>query len=570
MVGSLLTLPSELLIACLVHVPAHTLRTCLRVGNRILSTTILTSPELLFVLELADAGLTEALLHPAIGGAVIERRAALHARERRWRTFALLNKFEVGSTLDAQDIQLWDSDGDWFAVALKGMGDVFVALYVVRTRLADGAGSAEVPLPTWRMVEIPDALVGFMLVSELDLVMLVTISPDPKEAARQLIQIHSMRLSVDGPHPAQLQPIEVTSIPTSYGPPKVHIELSGSTLCVAVSCFWHTQAESVNRVHLFEWPSGQRLNDSFEQFLTAFVLVNPTLFLQVNASFHCLDTLLMKPNEEAVWIAAFILPWRDIKKTHEIYWTSLMTRGQAHAGSLPSELGVQTTDRQRQFVPDTRPEQSMFLMLFQTGESARDANGGQRFSGLQTLVFVDRAKFTEVFEEILPNAPDVDEDGDTVLTDVPFEKWGPRCSRWIETHEFPESAATGFCGRRFVYMAEREEGKEGRRVVLLDFNPSTIRWARRLLADQAGGSLSRTAQLENAMVRLVDADDAAGTSLQHSAFTEPIVSELAYVEITSTERFDWEGVHMNGASVIGEKVDDSEDEWRLLEILHLG
>nr|GAT51323.1 predicted protein [Mycena chlorophos] len=421
MVGSLLALPSELLIACLVHVPAHTLRTCLRVSNRILSTTILTSPELLFVLELADAGLTEDPLHPAVDGAVITRRAALHARERHWRTFAFLRKFEVSSTLDAQDVQLWDSDGDWFAVALKGEGDVFVALYVVRTRPADGAGldsDSEVPLPTrtWRRVEIPDALVGFMLVSELDLVVLVTISPDPQDAMRQQIQIQSMRLSVDGPHPAQPQPIEVTSIPSSYGPPTVHIEMSGSTLCVAVSCFWHTQTESVNRVHLFEWPSGRRLDDSFEQFLTAFALVNPTLFLQ--------------------------------------------------------------------------------------------------------------------------------------------------------THELPESAATGFCGRRFVYMAEREEGQEGRRVTMLDFNPGTIRWARRLLADQADGS--STVQLENATVRLLDADDAAGTRLQHSALTEPIVSELAYVEITSTERFDWEGVHMNGASVIGEQVDDSEDEWRLLEILHLG
>ena len=67
--------------------------------------------------------------------------------------------------------------------------------------------------------------------------------------------------------------------------------------------------------------------------------------------------------------------------------------------------------------------------------------------------------------------------------------------------------------------------------------------------------------VENATIRLVESDFARvgglaelEVGLIHSSFEERIPSDLAYVEITSKELFDFEGVYLSNGDIIGETV----------------
>jgi hypothetical protein len=122
--------------------------------------------------------------------------------------------------------------------------------------------------------------------------------------------------------------------------------------------------------------------------------------------------------------------------------------------------------------------------------------------------------------------------------DIPWEAWGPQCTRWIDADEFSIRYITATAGQRMVAIAHDAPGFPSP-INLLDFNETNVR------AQRARGPVDGP----RATVRVVEA-----STISFEPFAHPITSLLPYVEILSKANFDYGAVLINDENIIGARV----------------
>nr|GAT51310.1 predicted protein [Mycena chlorophos] len=570
-----LTLPTEIVVSCLLQLSLRDLVCCLDTNNRTLAKLILTTPALLFRFEQAGAGVLENSAHEASRRPVFDRRAALRARMERQNTFTPSKRWRIGTKAEPDSLRVYEVVNDYFGYATS---DAPLALdngLCYGLQLIRAGPSEDVPL--WRTVDLPKPILDFVIVGDWDLLILLTFSLDG--ADQQILAFQFLRLSNYSPHPLNPEPLVVLRCLRAYGVPSVCVKVSDMTLVVALVFPPDLEAvpPELDALHVFDWTSGKSLTPPLSNAYSCFFFIHHTVLLVANPQESSLDALFLRDDGFWTWGVSFLLP--KLKDTHAIYWQTAAaggqpnTRGQLDALPSPSLPGHSSspfprhTLDQAQFVPDT--DDAMVLLHF---EADRDvwAGGVQDadtvFLNTQTLVFLDRdmlyARFKAAYYAHLHTHPH----DESPLPKVPFEAWGRACSRWVEVPYIPQQALTSaFVGRRFVLSAGAPTVQAKQPLKIFDFNAKAVEWARGKL-----GTTATELELQNATVRLVEPDlELAGAGLVHSSFEEPIPSDMPYVEITSKEVFDYDAVYLSNGDIIG-GTKSAEDGTRELEILHFG
>ncbi|KAF7309313.1 hypothetical protein MIND_00301600 [Mycena indigotica] len=546
----LLDLPAEVLLMCLSHLSLGDLLACLDMHNLALSTLIFEAPAIQFRVEQDTCGVAETA-HGA-AGPLFARRAALREREERWRAFAPVGRRAVAT----RDVRLYDVGEDCYALAYKS-GPQAAMCDRVEYMFLDGSEGWLAP------EDITQPVVDICVVSEWDLLVVVTLSAENNGMRR--LAAHLRQLSTGAVQAGLARTIELTTAPAGYGVPDLRVEVAGSTLAIA-ACFVASAEDEVelDLLHLIHWPSGRAFTDAVPCSLTSFAFVHDALLLVPNPHTHCLDVLALGADSYG-WMLSFRLP--ALRPGHQLLWDSFDCRAQPtpHTHLVPAppparDLHDTPAQTRTPFRPD--PEQALIVLMFDTATDADPADADVELVTTPTIVVIDRLRLRERFyagyREQADGAP---------LVEVPFADWGPHASTWLDAGRsglaLSGYAVTGFVGTRLVALGEAggAEPEGPRHVRVLDFNYKTVNRVRKQL-DAAKMDVLEAAQATR-RVRMPAAD------AEHGAFAEPLGAALGYVDITSREVVDWEGVHMSNACILGEKDSDVEGE-RELHVLYFG
>ncbi|KAF7296301.1 hypothetical protein HMN09_01099800 [Mycena chlorophos] len=576
-----LALPTEIVVSCLLQLSLRDLVCCLETNNRTLAKLILTTPALIFRFEQAGAGVLENSAHEASRRPVFDRRAALRARVERQNTFTPSKRWRIGTKAEPDSHRVYEVVNDYFGYATSD------APLVLDNGLCHGLQLIRAG-PSARMCRfgVPSTCRSpfSILSSSLD------------GADQQILAFQFLRLSDYSLHPLNPEPLVVLRCLRAYGVPSVCVKVSDMTLVVALAFPPDLEAvpPKLDALHVFDWTSGKSLTPPLSNAYSCLFFIHHTVLLVANPQQSSLDALFLRDDGFWTWGVSFLLP--KLKDTHAIYWQTAAaggqpnTRGQldalrsqslAGAGHSSSPFPRHTLD-QAQFVPDT--DDAMVLLHFEADViTTQEPDDAPEFLNTQTLVFIDKdmlyARFRAAYRTHLQTQPD----DESPLPKVPFDAWGPRCSRWMEIPWIPHQALTSaFVGRRFVLQAEAPGPTlTPQPLKIFDFGAGPVDWARARAKLGVGAGAADLLDLENATVRLVESDfadsglalqlpgTARGPGLVHSSFEEPIPSDLAYVEITSKELFDFDAVYLCNGDIIG-GTKSAEDGTRELEIFHFG
>jgi hypothetical protein len=127
---------------------------------------------------------------------------------------------------------------------------------------------------------------------------------------------------------------------------------------------------------------------------------------------------------------------------------------------------------------------------------------------------------------------------DNIDIDIPWEAWGPQCTRWIDAEDFSIRYITATAGQRMVAIAHDAPGFPSP-VHLLNFNETDVR------VQRARGPVDGP----HTTVRVVES-----SMLSIEPFAHPIASWLPYVDILSKANFDYGAVLINDENIIGARV----------------
>ena len=174
---------------------------------------------------------------------------------------------------------------------------------------------------------------------------------------------------------------------------------------------------------------------------------------------------------------------------------------------------------------------------------------------------------------------------------VPWNQWGPRCCRWLETSFGASRWITTTCGQRYVTVEEDpiEDDARSSTIVVYDFNPHTVRRLaaahrkkrRRLrgywdvtlpegeLAVGSGGDgVGTFARLEGGVlipftdprtrvigqIQCEPTELMAGYVMEYRIFDEAVRTCLPYAQLSSFETFGYGAVLLDRDMIIGVKV----------------
>jgi hypothetical protein len=123
-------------------------------------------------------------------------------------------------------------------------------------------------------------------------------------------------------------------------------------------------------------------------------------------------------------------------------------------------------------------------------------------------------------------------DDDVDVNIIPWDRWGPSVTRWVDTGVMPTRWITTTAGQRCALRFARNEDDPSP-IVILDFNPTSLKRA------ATGNNSSRR--------RFVTKP----TEIVHRSFQAPILSALPYTCYTPPNVFRYDGLLMDEERLIG-------------------
>ncbi|KAF7329464.1 hypothetical protein MKEN_00208700 [Mycena kentingensis (nom. inval.)] len=517
----LLDIPEELVVAILLELPLHDLATLLKVGNWQLCDTISHSAAIQYHIQQQVARVRVNPLAFERGMSLTERSEALRTREQRWFGFSPSRRVDIILPASPDDIRGYTVDD----------------LYIVRHRLDPltllGGSIDGVNLhgsqPRWRQIVESPTVVDFQVSSPSDLLLIVTRTPSPSLPNADIVQIECYQLSTGEPHPRQSATLDIGLILDELDP-DTDVEVVGTRLAVAL-IFPEAVDTSNNLLYVLDWESGKPLRDPLPITTTAFTFIDANTLLLVSPR----ALKLVRCGAEDDGGVSFLLPALAPR-----------CRMLPHTAQASSGLWSPITPNSN---PPTR-SRSPFLV-----------DDNPLLVNSQFMLWTSRRN--ELLARFAAAASKVD---------IPFAEWGPASSRFLDLTSPWQNPCTSLAGQRYVSIAV-EDHDTPVPVVVHDFTPTTVRRVRRLLADNPAALDSETAK-----IRIVEADANAPPSEQqqqqfHCPAIEPaerVVSQMAYVEITSTERFAFDAVHINNTCIIGDKVRGRDDDDDMIQVLYFG
>ncbi|KAF7296261.1 hypothetical protein HMN09_01095400 [Mycena chlorophos] len=576
--NTLLNLPPEILLACVLYLPIHDIAACLRVYNRVLCGVITSSVLIRYLIELELAGVHENPDAAALKGlSTAEKLALLRKRETAWETLTPSRRRAIA--LPGRPWLYEVIAGNWI-IADDDSPDGASSSKIYHTNLAAAATAEPAPdMPPWQGVSLTLPFVNFHAVfQEHDLLIALSCVPVPNSPETIMAEAHLLSLSTGKPHPrASLSPIPIHGLPSD-----VFIEV-GAHVCgdrLAIACIYDIDTELEGQFAVYDWQTGELLMqpgpiDSVDLvFLTPDLLLVPRL--ESNA-LYIYELPAAEPPARGVRLPVpieFRLP--PLKRGIKIVTEDAKLR------VAPFASGSRRDQSPAPFV--ALAEESILLLSYAT-EPPIDSEQYD-FEDYFFVILVEKLlgvyrRRTSVDQLRLRTFPEV-------TVPVEWDGWGPNCVRWMDpvVSSSPDAWITGSSGSRLLSYAAASAAADAnepgptnvngrpRPIRLLDFNPRKVAQVRRQLR------LAQPSDSNTAGVRIVEpgAPSAALVAKSFQHFADPqttLASNIAYVERTSDEMFPYRHVYMSEECIVGATALGREDqlqgfEFDTLDILHFG
>ncbi|KAF7320536.1 hypothetical protein HMN09_00137300 [Mycena chlorophos] len=624
----LLDLPLEILHETLMHLPLDALKAVFRTGNRVLRDLISTSIPLAYNIQLEMCGVEEDRRAARISNATtLERLANLLVREKQWLSLRPItvdpqkpeeSRIEFG--MPAEPVELYDlvpgsmlvcdTEDTSFNTPLPTA--IKAALLAPATR-----DIAQMPRQLWNTVYEGDAIVAFSARPDQNLLAIATLARLATDANKAVLTLLFRNLSEGLPHSsAARSAIHIRELAIEGDEddfcPEASLEVSGTAAVFAFEYFSVDNNEYQTEMHVYDWTTGQLLLEPIPNTSVGFAFLSPTLLIMTDHPRNQLTVLTIPPSPATASklpearLVSFSLP--HLKPGFEISEDSFRFRTEnPPAVSLtdhaPPVLGIEAPP----FVP--RVGEGILLFSYETFFVEPRTDDLHVISGRREhLVVLSRSALIRALQAV---STTTDSDATGV---VPWSDWGPTCARLFTPEEIPGATRTDMAaaGWRVISMdSEEDTDGEGVPIRVLDFSPGTLDKLRTrniagtgppnaglFIADKTiniigidlvencsdGTSRKEVIRLESgARARLVgpapawnrdpaDADAESSSSdfaerQEASPFVEhPFESHLEYAEITSSDRYEFEAVHITSTMIVGiwENEDASIESAQLL------
>ncbi|KAJ6535754.1 hypothetical protein B0H19DRAFT_1271476 [Mycena capillaripes] len=512
-----LSLPSELILACLVNLPSADLDSCLKCRNRLLRSIILNSVFLRYRRAQELAGVEENADRPLNLG-ISDRLACLRRREASWLTFAPRSRHTIST--DFQTTGLYDLTSEIYFVGDTADPNTSLCTSLKYVYTSPGTEASQ-----WHTINAGKPIVDFgTALEEHDLIAMVTYTLNGAKAS---IDVLLLNFSTGAPHPLAAQPtLHIHDVELNRGRPGVSLEIVGQNLALSLM-YWNDESRDMDGLYLYNWKSGLAKIAALPINNTGLAFLTPDIIIVPNAAEATLDVLHIRPEdgEGADFLHAFHLP--TLAGHTGVF--SFQCRG------APNPCASISRPSRSPFLP--RPSDSILIFALTIISLTSETE--------YTFV-VPRARLARMLD--LRNR----ELDDATGIDVDWEAWGPQCTRWLDATTLSTQYITATVGQRMVTIA-RNAPLVRAPIRVLDFNETNVQKQR------ANGLVEGP----HAVVRVVEE-----TTLDLEPFALPVVSLLPYVETTSKDLFDYDAVLINDENIIGARFGDRSVE--SLEVLHFG
>ncbi|KAG5730616.1 hypothetical protein E4T56_gene4141 [Termitomyces sp. T112] len=413
------------------------------------------------------------------------------------------------------------------------------------------------PLPSkstdpisWRRIRVDRALVDIgVSVYEHNLIAILTYSPHPTIARKNIIEIVLLELSTGKPHPMAKKPVLFIG-ETSASKPAILLEVVGEYL-VLVMTRESRELNAPSTLRVYEWITGtlnmdiQRPNSPYHNF----IFLSPTVILLPNTQLNTLDVWEIPtgakppPTEPFLCLALPSLSYRST-----IFHFSCRCEPNLTPSGKPYS--------EAPFHPD--PEDAIIVLTAQVDFGAY-------------ALFVHRSALLRVCTTHQPE----DEAGVShylpsmfTIGRIPAERvrawddWGPSITHVFNTSLSSLHWVTTTDGQRAIVnhvVDEDGENEEGQHSQLLDFNPSTVKRVVQAQADGSGGFDSHEVVFY--------------TTVTIPGIESPITSQLPYVGVDIPFQDSWLNrfkgflLYEEGLLVLLGGNDELEEQ---IEVLHVG
>ncbi|KAJ7875446.1 hypothetical protein B0H13DRAFT_1009175 [Mycena leptocephala] len=507
-----LSLPPELILACLANLSFSDLDSCSQCGNRLLRNIIDTSVLLRYRRRQDRAGLEENS-YVASHLSISDRLENLQRREESWLNFAPRLTHTI--TIDFPTPGLYDLTSDIYFVGDTADPNTGLCTAVKAIHTSPGFETQ------WRTINAGRPIIDFgTALEEHDLIAIVTYTRYDGNAQLASIDVLLLNFSTGGSHSLAACPVlHIHDVEVTRGRPRISVEIVGQNLAL-VLVYRSDEADDMDTLHLYNWKSGKPKMAPLPIYNTGLAFLTDEILVIPNSLDATLD-LLHIPAEEKLpqSLHSFRLP--TLKRFASI--NVVRCRGEPNP-----RVSIRRPSRAA-FLP--RPLDSLLLFSPIIGSP----------SGTSDHMFVvHRARLAAAIN-LRPD--DID---------IPWEAWGPQCTRWIDADEFSIRYITATAGQRMVAIAHDAPGFPSP-INLLDFNETNVR------AQRARGPVDGP----RATVRVVEA-----STISFEPFAHPITSLLPYVEILSKANFNYGAVLINDENIIGARFGDGSI--KSLEVHHFG
>ncbi|KAJ8480804.1 hypothetical protein ONZ45_g15519 [Pleurotus djamor] len=261
---SFLSLPTEILIRILLHVPARHLLTCTQL-NRYISNIIKDAAILQYTIEAYFAGaqvLDGSDYDKLTKSSLADRLDRLKKREAAWRSFRpdFRERIEVPHVASG----IYDLSGCIYLLGESGDSRSTTTALRYLTLPEHMFDEAK-----WQRINLQKQIVDIGLsIYEHDLMAVVTSTPDRADFSYVSIELTLLQLSTSNHHPLAKQPI-ISCVQTTLGGTRlaVSIEIVGRYLALVITFhapFFAQSNDPKDRFLVFDWKEGKQLlvNDS--------------------------------------------------------------------------------------------------------------------------------------------------------------------------------------------------------------------------------------------------------------------------------------------------------------------
>ncbi|KAF6754717.1 hypothetical protein DFP72DRAFT_898601 [Ephemerocybe angulata] len=472
--ANLLALPDEILSQILSALSAVEILQSQLICFK-LNSVIKSSTEIQYLIALQIAGLEDNGRRSILSQA--ERLERLQRGQLAWRQWKpqFTQKIEVKQPASP----IYDLSGGAYFLGRESMLDLDFAV------LPDSKDDVK----EWRSISVKETVLDVGLcMDEHDLVVVVTRKPVASQPSLLDIALHPMQYSTGQPHPLALHP-RISVFKDQHPHPAVGLEIVGENLVLIVS---HRPDEMAygarpeDRVLVYEWRTGV-----LKMSLAApYRSYSGLIFLD--------EHTLMLPNTKRGILEVWVLPRSPTEPSPSAPMCALelplLAPGRSFAElscrSEPNPIGERSptphtpkpTKRQhRPYRANTEDAIIVFNVRIQPVQTGPHPLLVVGFSHTYTF-FVHRKSILRILHEQKRDEKphiDIDFPSNSVLfpKPVPWEQWGPKATRWIETDDIPTRWITTTSGQRAVLISSAAANQQGSGspIVIMDFNETRVK-----------------------------------------------------------------------------------------------